>query len=454
MFGTAPRELARAITLQQTVELVRITIDVVEEHVDELAAARRGAQLREAVLLYCARDRLRRRAGLRAGRRGPRRLGRPPRGARGRRPAARRGRRGGALAGGRARLGPTRPVCVVVGSRPRRQPRRGGRGVQRAARHARLDAIVGVQGDRLVVALGGVDRPARRRASALLGEFGAGPVVVGPWSARPRRRAVVGRRGRSPACGPPPPGRTPPDRSWPTTCSPSARWTATRGPRPPGRGGLRPLAVAGRRPARDRVRRTSSEPARSRARRARCSCTPTPCATGCAGSPTSPASGPDRAAWAPSPCGSPGPGPAGGRRGPRLDGFVGNLQVACPRRFGRRSGHRGGHRSDTVEVVLVIVAPGQGAQTPGFLAPWLELARRRRPPDWLSAVRRLDLARYGTEADADDIRDTAVAQPLLVGRRPGRPARAVPAPRRRLRHGRRRRRALRRRDHRRRRRRA
>jgi [acyl-carrier-protein] S-malonyltransferase len=64
--------------------------------------------------------------------------------------------------------------------------------------------------------------------------------------------------------------------------------------------------------------------------------------------------------------------------------------------------------------VLVLVAPGQGAQKPGFLTPWLELpgvADRLR--EWSAAVG-LDLIHYGTEADADEIRDTAVAQPLLV----------------------------------------
>lgn len=65
-------------------------------------------------------------------------------------------------------------------------------------------------------------------------------------------------------------------------------------------------------------------------------------------------------------------------------------------------------------LVLVIVAPGQGAQTPGFLAPWLELDSFRSRLAWLSAVADMDLAHYGTEADADTIRDTAVAQPLLV----------------------------------------
>jgi [acyl-carrier-protein] S-malonyltransferase len=64
--------------------------------------------------------------------------------------------------------------------------------------------------------------------------------------------------------------------------------------------------------------------------------------------------------------------------------------------------------------VLVIVAPGQGAQTPGFLTPWLEDPAFAARLHWLSAVGGLDLAHYGTEADAETIRDTAVAQPLLV----------------------------------------
>ncbi len=64
--------------------------------------------------------------------------------------------------------------------------------------------------------------------------------------------------------------------------------------------------------------------------------------------------------------------------------------------------------------MLVIVAPGQGAQTPGFLAPWLEIPAFGDRLAWLSAVAGLDLLHYGTEADADTIRDTAVAQPLLV----------------------------------------
>ncbi|MFJ2032660.1 ACP S-malonyltransferase [Streptosporangium sp. NPDC087985] len=64
--------------------------------------------------------------------------------------------------------------------------------------------------------------------------------------------------------------------------------------------------------------------------------------------------------------------------------------------------------------MLVIVAPGQGAQTPGFLSPWLEIpGLADRLSAWSDLVG-LDLIAYGTTADADEIRDTAVAQPLLV----------------------------------------
>ncbi|MGI8900970.1 MAG: acyltransferase domain-containing protein [Nocardioides sp.] len=64
--------------------------------------------------------------------------------------------------------------------------------------------------------------------------------------------------------------------------------------------------------------------------------------------------------------------------------------------------------------MLVIAAPGQGAQTPGFLTPWVENPRFADRLTWLSAVAGLDLVRYGTVADAETIRDTAIAQPLLV----------------------------------------
>ncbi|SEG14687.1 [acyl-carrier-protein] S-malonyltransferase [Thermomonospora echinospora] len=64
--------------------------------------------------------------------------------------------------------------------------------------------------------------------------------------------------------------------------------------------------------------------------------------------------------------------------------------------------------------VIVIASPGQGAQTPGFLQPWLDVPEVADRLAWWSAVTGLDLVRYGTTADAEEIRDTAVAQPLLV----------------------------------------
>lgn len=67
-----------------------------------------------------------------------------------------------------------------------------------------------------------------------------------------------------------------------------------------------------------------------------------------------------------------------------------------------------------MDPVLVIVAPGQGAQTPGFLTPWLEDPVFAARFDWLATVAGIDLAHFGTEADAETIRDTKVAQPLLV----------------------------------------
>ena len=64
--------------------------------------------------------------------------------------------------------------------------------------------------------------------------------------------------------------------------------------------------------------------------------------------------------------------------------------------------------------MLAIVAPGQGAQTPGFLNPWVESARVRDLLSWWSAVAEVDLIRLGTTANADEIKDTANAQPLIV----------------------------------------
>src|ERR1700689_491263 len=64
--------------------------------------------------------------------------------------------------------------------------------------------------------------------------------------------------------------------------------------------------------------------------------------------------------------------------------------------------------------MLLIAAPGQGAQTPGFLREWLELPRFAERMGAWSELAGCDLIRCGKTADADEIRDTAVAQPLLV----------------------------------------
>ncbi|MDP4332226.1 ACP S-malonyltransferase [Curtobacterium sp. A7_M15] len=64
--------------------------------------------------------------------------------------------------------------------------------------------------------------------------------------------------------------------------------------------------------------------------------------------------------------------------------------------------------------MIVVVAPGQGSQTPGFLAPWLEdAAVRDRVGAWSEAIG-VDLVAHGTESDAETIKDTALAQPLIV----------------------------------------
>lgn len=64
--------------------------------------------------------------------------------------------------------------------------------------------------------------------------------------------------------------------------------------------------------------------------------------------------------------------------------------------------------------VIALLAPGQGAQTPGMCTPWLELdGVEQRLSSW-SATTGLDLIRLGTTADAEEIKDTGVTQPLVV----------------------------------------
>ena len=64
--------------------------------------------------------------------------------------------------------------------------------------------------------------------------------------------------------------------------------------------------------------------------------------------------------------------------------------------------------------MIALTCPGQGAQTPGFLSPWLELDSFKAAIEKYSAFLEMDLVHFGTKADADQIKDTRVAQPLIV----------------------------------------
>ncbi len=179
VFGTAPRELIRVISLRRTVDLVRVTIDVVEERVDQIASPGEEAMLREAVLRY-SREIAFAAAQVYA-------QAAEARGAWDARiealivDALLRGEIDDDVLSRAAALGwPSgSKVCVVMGSTPDLSPDAAAEAIQRAARHENLDAIVGVQGHRLIVVLGRVTDPVSA-ARALLSQFGGGPVVVGP----------------------------------------------------------------------------------------------------------------------------------------------------------------------------------------------------------------------------------------------------------------------------------
>lgn len=64
--------------------------------------------------------------------------------------------------------------------------------------------------------------------------------------------------------------------------------------------------------------------------------------------------------------------------------------------------------------MIVYACPGQGSQTPGFLSPWLELDGVAEQLAAYSEAAEVDLIAHGTESDADTIRDTRIAQPLIV----------------------------------------
>ena len=178
VFGTAPRELTRSVTLQQTVELVRVVIAVVEEQIEQIAPGDE-AEVREAVLRY-SREIAFAAAQVYA-------EAAEARGAWDARleslvvDALLRGEADDSLRSRAAALGwgSHDSVVVVVGNTPDAEPEAVVDEIRRVARAAHLDVLTGVQGDRLVAILGGDVDPVRT-TKLLVAQFGPGPVVVGP----------------------------------------------------------------------------------------------------------------------------------------------------------------------------------------------------------------------------------------------------------------------------------
>lgn len=180
VFGAAPRALAGVINLQQTVDLVRLSIEVVEANVDQLLDPEDAPEVHAAILRY-AREVAFATAEVYA------------------RAAEVRGAwdarlealvvdavlraetdetilsRASAVGwGGRGQ------VAAVLGTAPSERTETGlFEEVRRAAREGGMDALCAVQGDRLVVLLGGVTE-SRKAAEPLVDVFGEGPVIVGP----------------------------------------------------------------------------------------------------------------------------------------------------------------------------------------------------------------------------------------------------------------------------------
>lgn len=185
VFGNAPTALARVVTLQQTVAMVRMTMDEVERNVEELLGPEDGARVRDAMLAFsrevafAAAEVYARAAEMR--------------GAWDARLEALivdsvlRGEADEAVRSRASALGweSSSLVAVVLGYAPaeadasERGPHNVIDDVRRSARHVGLDSLCAVQGDRLVVVLGGVG-DLDKAGAAVAGHFGPGPVVVGP----------------------------------------------------------------------------------------------------------------------------------------------------------------------------------------------------------------------------------------------------------------------------------
>src|SRR3954454_4890910 len=184
VFGSAPRELARRISLFQTVELLRTTTEVVEDQIDEVMPKGDRPILHAAIVQYSrevafsAAEIYARAAELR--------------GAWDARlealvvDAVLRGETDETVLSRASTLGwrSSGGVVVVVGPAPDNEAGPAVESVRRTAAIAGLDMLGAVQGDRLVVVLGGsaLTDPefARQVVSRFVDCFGSGPVVIGP----------------------------------------------------------------------------------------------------------------------------------------------------------------------------------------------------------------------------------------------------------------------------------
>ncbi|MFV0253815.1 MAG: PucR family transcriptional regulator [Beutenbergiaceae bacterium] len=197
IFRAAPPELTRSISLQHTLQLVRIVVEIVEDHTDTLAAPDHRAHLREAVLMY-SREVAFSAAEVYA-------RAAESRGAWDARLEALvvdsllRGEADESLHSRVAALGwaGRGNTIVMVGSVEEELDDVRVSELRRAARRAASDALVGIQGVRLVVVLGG-EGNLRAQAESLLDQFGPGPVVIGP---QVRELADAGRSARAALSG-------------------------------------------------------------------------------------------------------------------------------------------------------------------------------------------------------------------------------------------------------------
>jgi DNA-binding PucR family transcriptional regulator len=198
VFGTAPRELTRSITLRQTLDLVRSVVDVVEQDATALAEPGEEQVLREAVLRYSreiafAAAEVYAHAAEARGAWDARLEGLVV-------DAVLRGEADDSMQSRAAALGwgSTTRVAVVAGSTPHGSTAGVVDGLRRAAERVGVDTLAAVQGRRLVCIFGNVDDP-MAAARAVSDHFGDGPLVVGPTvphlfaAGRSARAALAGQ---------------------------------------------------------------------------------------------------------------------------------------------------------------------------------------------------------------------------------------------------------------------